>query len=986
MPGLRTAAPLRVLARVVLLCAVVCAAPAARAEADSRGVHVDIVGASQVVLVPAPVQAASRAATDNLQRVRKGEDFRYVIHGLPSSGQVRLELGFTEPEDAAEGRHVFDVDVNDREALRGFDVFAEAGGVRRAVARSFTISPRDGVIDIHFRARVGRALVGYIRVEARDLNVLIRPQVSGEPDPGAGTFAPWNRDTGEIMQDPEHRSWLSGVPFGGIGTGKIEVLPNGEFANITINNAWERPLDRMRGSFFAVVAKSRSGRGTGRILRVTEPGRGTDYPGVKPMAGATYRGLFPFAEWDFRDDTFPLKVRLKGFSPVVPGMVRESSLPVAMFDVEITNPNKFPVAAGVALSWHDVSAQLGRAAIPGQVSVLPQVVRAEAGTSTVVGLRLAAERPVGSGMLGVADYFLGAETSGTVVTQVPHWDPSARTIPWWAMFEKSCRLERRGGKDAVPQKSRPGAETAGVVCASVNLAPQEVRTVAFLVTWYVPEVVTAATGELRTFRQDYTTSFASSVGVAGYVTANRDYLRRHTEAWHAPVMASNLPQWLRVRIVNALHPLVANTMLLDGGRFSMLESTDSRGGRVGNLEFGLLANPFLSTFFPELVASELNLFAAGQDVNGRIPDSLGTLRQSLLVPGFVPVVDRLDASLAFLLHGASVAESIPDAPHRRAVDGVVRYALGLVDRTTTTAASVVAGSTARTEPWLHHAALVAARGKLVADTATLTTGPLEALAAAAVRDVAGAAGLVADPARGGHTVANGLRGAWLERALGIGGGMVMAQEADAVASLVARHEAPDWALPAMMVADDGTRTTSPVAMGLMEAYFGCLAITAGRPDDGLAILRRCHQAAWGVNHDPWNQSLAYDPVTGRASGWPGHMSAFAAWNALASITGGSVDWKRGVLYLDPSIPKVMDGRLRAPMFDRRLWAEINYDDRTGTGTVTVLRMAREDDDTTPTLKAVARRRTPDGAPEHPVAFPQPFEVVEGETLLLDTPF
>ena len=59
---------------------------------------------------------------------------------------------------------------------------------------------------------------------------------------------------------------------------------------------------------------------------------------------------------------------------------------------------------------------------------------------------------------------------------------------------------------------------------------------------------------------------------------------------------------------------------------------------------------------------------------------------------------------------------------------------------------------------------------------------------------------------------------------------------------------------------------------------------------------------------------------------------------------------------------------------------------TGTGTVTVLRMAREDDDTTPTLKAVARRRTPDGAPEHPVAFPQPFEVVEGETLLLDTPF
>ena len=982
MPGLRTAAPWRALARAVLLCAVVCAAPAARAEGDTRGVHVDIVGASQVVLLSAPVQAASRAVADNLQRVREGEDFRYVIHGLPQAGQVRLELGFTEPEHAADGLRVFDVDVNEREALRGFDVFAEAGGMRRAVLRQFTITPREGVIDIHFRARTGRALVGFIRLEARELNVLIRPQVSGEPDPGAGTFAPWNRDTGEIIQDAGHRTWRSGVPFGGIGTGKIEVLPGGDFANITINNAWDRPLDRMRGSFFAVVAKSRSGRGTGRILRVPDPGRGAEYPDAKSMTGATYRGAYPFAEWEFRDDTFPLRVRMKGFSPVVPGMVRESSLPVAMFDVELTNPNKFPVAAGVAFSWHDVSAQLGRAVIPGQVSVLPQVVRAEAGTSTVVGIRLAAERPVGGGMLGVADYFVGAETSGTVVTHVPHWDPSARTIPWWAAFEKSCRLERRGGKDAVPLKSRPGADTASVVCASVNLAPQEVRTVPFLVTWYVPEVVTAATGELRTFKQDYTTSFASSVGVAGYATANRGFLRRHTEAWHAPVMGSNLPQWLRMRIVNALHPLVANTLLLDGGRFTMLESTDPRGGRVGNLEFGLLANPFLSTFFPELVASELDLFAAGQDVHGRIPDSLGTLRQSLMVPGFVPVVDRLDASLAFLLHGATVADLAPDAPYRRAVDGVARYALGLVDRTTTTAAS----GTARTEPWLHHAGLVAARDRLLSGTATLPAGPIAALEEAAGRDAAFAAGLAADASRGGHTVANGLRGAWLERALGIGPGMEMMREADAVTSLLNRHEAPDWPLPAMLVDGDGAPTTSPVAMGLMEAYLGCLAITAGRPDDGLAILRRCHQAAWGVNHDPWNQSLAYDPVTGRASGWPGHVSAFAAWNALASITGASVDWERGVLYLDPSIPKELDGRLRAPVFDRRLWAEIGYDDRAGTATVTVLRVMRGDDGTTPTLKAVARRRAADGAPDSPVVFPHPLEVVEGETLRLDTPF
>jgi len=57
--------------------------------------------------------------------------------------------------------------------------------------------------------------------------------------------------------------WESGVPLGGIGVGKVELLTDGGFGNFTHQHNWDRPYGWVKGAFAAVRA---------RYLRITNGG------------------------------------------------------------------------------------------------------------------------------------------------------------------------------------------------------------------------------------------------------------------------------------------------------------------------------------------------------------------------------------------------------------------------------------------------------------------------------------------------------------------------------------------------------------------------------------------------------------------------------------------------------------------------------------------------------------------------------------------
>ncbi|WP_375195056.1 glycoside hydrolase family 2 TIM barrel-domain containing protein [Sphingobium sp.] len=111
----------------------------------------------------APIQAAAISGASNRDRAAtyRSGDFTYRIPARP--GRYTVILHFVEPS-AERGKRVFDVAINGKVAIPGFDVAAAAGGTLKAITRSLPATAgKDGLI-IAFKPKVGEAIVSALEV------------------------------------------------------------------------------------------------------------------------------------------------------------------------------------------------------------------------------------------------------------------------------------------------------------------------------------------------------------------------------------------------------------------------------------------------------------------------------------------------------------------------------------------------------------------------------------------------------------------------------------------------------------------------------------------------------------------------------------------------------------------------------------------------------------------------------------------------------
>lgn len=111
----------------------------------------------------APIQPSVIEGTDarDIMATFRTGDFRYVVPAKP--GQYMVVLHFVEPSLAA-GKRTFDVEINGKTVLSGFDVASAAGGALKAVDRAFpAVAGKDGIA-IAFKPRVGDAIVSAIEI------------------------------------------------------------------------------------------------------------------------------------------------------------------------------------------------------------------------------------------------------------------------------------------------------------------------------------------------------------------------------------------------------------------------------------------------------------------------------------------------------------------------------------------------------------------------------------------------------------------------------------------------------------------------------------------------------------------------------------------------------------------------------------------------------------------------------------------------------
>jgi hypothetical protein len=85
------------------------------------------------------------------QTAREGFVFAYTLSNLESGASYTVRLHFAEIDNAPIGARVFDVTINDTNALTDFDIAATAGGLDKALVENFTaVADTDGTISVFF--------------------------------------------------------------------------------------------------------------------------------------------------------------------------------------------------------------------------------------------------------------------------------------------------------------------------------------------------------------------------------------------------------------------------------------------------------------------------------------------------------------------------------------------------------------------------------------------------------------------------------------------------------------------------------------------------------------------------------------------------------------------------------------------------------------------------------------------------------------------
>lgn len=947
-------------------------------------VTTSITGSPQVVSTTEKITGA--AAGTSLQTARKGTDFHIIVKGLPSDGPVELELGFAEVENRAPGERVFNVDVNNKRALLAFDIVAEAGGANRSIVKKFTITPANGELDFHFTALKGAALVNYLRVRGTGVNTLIAapsPTSAGAVDNDddlipADAQASYNAEKGAIHLDGTSETWNSGVPVGGIGTGKFELLPNGQFGNFTISNSWDLPVLRPRGTFIAIAAKAVSGKGGARLLQVSPADhRGKKiYPDHPGMSEGDFFGEFPFAKLEMKDEKFPLRATIEAWSPVVPHNPEDSSLPAAVVNVVVQNPQKYPLSVGLAFSWEDIAGR-GGSLLPGdQHGFAASSTHQDVATSSVTGIRIASSHSTQDrAATFTGDYFIGTPIKGAIITRNLAWNPRGQTIPWWNNFSRRLRLDKIPSSAA--SSSGPSGSSgpmASSICVSFNLAPKETRRIPFIVSWHTPKIVTldSASGDPSVEELAYAQRFDDSVAVASYLAKNRRDLRSQTDEWTDMLDRATVPQWLKSHARNSLFPLHTNTVLLKNNRFAVLESPADMRGMLGGIDVAEGAADFLLSMFPDLHKTELDLYARAQTADGKIPRYVGNIHGAL--SGFDQKLlgsAWYDPTSAWLLELVRYWRETGDYAHVDGLKPVISKARDYL-QTQLSASSDEADINVLTQlgGFSHGEMLSKARAAAALDAAAALLGePASAANGSQTKTKAMTDATTA-------TFAAMLAGNYSARAAAMPALYSNAELTPLLRDLRNELFSTSKPVPLMESASGAGGVSMPT---LLQPYLGAVALQVGLPDFGLEPYLRMFQIAYGAQKAPWKQALVYDAPAAAKPVLRYHRSAMGAWSVWRALSGAVYDKPNQRLFLNPISITTGTAELEIPVLTPDFWAWLKYNAADSTGTLSITKVLAE---TTPTLTGVASGVSVDGTLIDPVSFTEPVLLEKGAVMTM----
>ncbi len=408
----------------------------------------------------------------------------------------------------------------------------------------------------------------------------------------------------------------SGVPLGGIGAGKLEIMPNGLLDHFTFLNNAHNPLvsndlkgeKGILGFHFGILVKDK-GKKISKLLSTRQ------FSDISAIDSIKYNGAFPFANLEYKDETLPVNVSMEAFSSFIKNDEKRSSIPAAIFRFKITNP--YSRAMSVSLIG------MGRNIIgEWNVGRFNQVVDSQKDLSVYFYNKKAQSHDPSNGEMGLTLL----KSPATEATYLGEWnmqgahfvfDRTSLTLnECWSQFIEDGLLPNVNTERVAQSESfQAGAALAG----RVNLRPKSSVTITFVLSWYFPNF---SEGHM------YETVFRNAMDVTNYVADKLSVLYSDTKAWQKSLSALNLEPWLKDALVNNLYPVFSSSMWTKRSRFGIFEAPQACP-LLGTLDVRFYGSLPLALFFPNLELKEMVEFAEAQRPQGYIPHDLGSKRSDL---------------------------------------------------------------------------------------------------------------------------------------------------------------------------------------------------------------------------------------------------------------------------------------------------------------------------------------------------------------------
>lgn len=395
-------------------------------------------------------------------------------------------------------------------------------------------------------------------------------------------------------------------PIGGIGTGTISLGGRGQLRDFEIYNHPDKG-NTNPFTFFALWARPEGGEPVARVLegKIPPPYR---EPGGEPanrLAGlprfteVSFRGEYPFATVQLDDPDVPVRTELTAWNPFLPLNVKDSALPVAIFEWTLTNDGDTPVEVALAASLlNPLTApdDNGKARENGSLNAVrdSELLRGVYFSHP----KAPADRPE-TGTLALT-------TPWAELDVIPHWYRGGwfdRAHLFWDAFAATGRVPDFGPEEPTPQ----GGDVSSLLLRAVIPAGGSVTLPVYL-TWHFPvrlnpwKMHESLPDTLETFVGAH---FKDAWDVAEYFEANAGRLRQGTSLWREAIFGSTLPATVLEAVTSQASILRTNTcFLLADGSFFGWEGQWHKGGSChGSCTHVWNYEQAVAFLFPELERS-----------------------------------------------------------------------------------------------------------------------------------------------------------------------------------------------------------------------------------------------------------------------------------------------------------------------------------------------------------------------------------------------